>query len=130
MASFHDAIEMALSDDEEAPGLGEGNDPHHEVEDDELPFLEPAARADMSEGSDGEGEGAELPGVASEESEGEDEHARPPPPPPPPVALPPPRHDSIPLNLLLGTFGHLRRAYAMPQRMQILYKLSPRAAVA
>ncbi len=81
MASFHDAIEMAESDDEELAGSAGGDDHHHGFDDDELPFLEPAARADMIEGSDDDAEGAELPGLASEDSEGEDEHARPPPPP-------------------------------------------------
>ena len=82
MAAFHDAIEMASSDDEDIAGSAGGDDHHHpDFIDDELPFLEPAARADMVEGSDGEAEGVELPGLASEESEGEDEHARPPPPP-------------------------------------------------
>ena len=81
MASFHDAIEMASSDDEDIAGSGGGDDHHRDFDDDELPFLEPAAREDMIEGSDGEAEGVALPGLASEESEDEDEHARPPPPP-------------------------------------------------
>ena len=95
MASFHDAIEMASSDDDEPPGLIDTSQRHphhgdhregyrHEFDDDELPFLEPAAGQDMSEGSDGEAEGAELPGLASQESDDEDEHARAPPMPPPP----------------------------------------------
>ncbi len=81
MAAFHDAIEMASSDDEDVAGSAGSDDNHPDFIDDELPFLDPAARADMTEGSDGEAEGVELPGLASEESEGEDEHARPPPPP-------------------------------------------------
>ena len=94
MASFQDAIEMASSDDEEPPGLIDapevqqhhGEHPegyHHESDDDELPFLEPAAGHDMSEESDGEPEADELPALVLQDMDDEGELARAPPMPPP-----------------------------------------------